>query len=134
MLSSTSQPARIDFKTNKDKLFNPLFYKIQNIKTRLVVNYGGAASGKSVAQHQLELLSLPGANYDTLFVRKYATDLYDTCYSLLKKLALDYDIYDLFHWAFGGMKRQILYPPPTQHRILFRGLDDPDKIKSIVGI
>ncbi len=124
---------KIDFKTNKHKLFNPLFYKLKHVKTRFVVNYGGADSGKSVAQHQLELLQLPGADYDTLFIRKYGTDLYDSCYMLLKKLAVQYEMYDLFNWAFGGAKRQIMFPA-TQYRIIFRGLDDPDKIKSIVGI
>ncbi len=133
MLSLTTQPKRIDFRTNAEKLFNPLFYKIQKANTRFVVNYGGAASGKSVAQHQLELLMLPSADYDTLFVRKYAADIYDSSYSLLKDLAIKYQMYDLFNWAYGGQKRQIMYAK-TNHRILFRGLDDPEKIKSIVGI
>lgn len=129
----TTQPKKIDLKTNKKRLFNSLFYKLQKANTRFVVNYGGAASGKSVAQHQLELLSLPSANYNTLFIRKYAADIYDSCYELLKDLALKYQMYDLFDWAYGGQKRQIMYPK-TQHRIVFRGLDDPEKIKSIVGI
>jgi len=133
MLSLTTQPKRIDLKTNKERLFNPLFYKLQKVKTRFIVNYGGSASGKSVAQHQLELLRLTKADYDTLFVRKFSSDIYDSCYALLKDLALKYQMYDLFHWAYGGQKRQIMYPK-TQHRILFRGLDDPEKIKSIVGI
>ncbi|PCJ57946.1 MAG: PBSX family phage terminase large subunit [Rhodospirillaceae bacterium] len=133
MLSSTTQQPKIDLKTNKKRLFNPLFYKLQHAKTRFIVNYGGAASGKSVAQHQLELLRLPSADYDVLFLRKYAADLYDSCYSLFKNLALNYEMYDLFNWAFGGSKRQILYSK-TQHRIIFRGLDDPEKIKSIVGV
>lgn len=124
---------KIDFKTNKKRLFNSLFYKLQKVETRFIVNYGGAASGKSVAQHQLELLRLPSANYDTLFVRKFSSDIYDSCYTLLKSLALKYKMYDLFDWAYGGQKRQILFPK-TQHRILFRGLDDPEKLKSIVGI
>lgn len=124
---------KIDFKTNKERLFNSLFYKLQKVNTRFIVNYGGAASGKSVAQHQLELLRLPSANYDTLFVRKFSSDIYDSCYSLLKDLAQKYQMYDLFNWAYGGQKRQILFPK-TQHRILFRGLDDPEKLKSIVGI
>lgn len=124
---------KIDFKTNKKRLFNSLFYKLQKVDTRFIVNYGGSASGKSVAQHQLELLRLPNANYDTLFVRKFAADIYDSCYALLKDLAIKYKMYELFNWAYGGQKRQILFPK-TQHRILFRGLDDPEKIKSIVGI
>jgi len=132
-LLSTTPTRRIDLVTNKDRLFNPLFYKLQKVNTRIVVNYGGAASGKSVAQHQLELLQLPKANYDTLFVRKYSSDIYDSSYALLKDLAIKYQMYDLFKWTYGGAKRQILYTR-SNHRIMFRGLDDPEKIKSIVGI
>jgi phage terminase large subunit len=124
-----------DFVTNRHKLFNPLFYKLKNSKTRIVTNYGGAGSGKSVAQHQLELLLQLSSDcdYDTLFVRKYATDIYDSCYTLLQNLAKKYGIYDEFDWVFSNSKRQITNKT-TGQRILFKGLDDTEKIKSIAGI
>jgi phage terminase large subunit len=124
-----------DFVTNRHKLFNSLFYKIKKADSRFIMNYGGAGSGKSVAQHQLELLlQLDGnCNYDTLFVRKHATDIYDSCYSLLKSLAKKYHIEDNFNWTYSNAKRQI-ENKETGHRILFKGVDDPEKLKSIVGI
>lgn len=124
---------RIDLKTNKERLFNPLFYKLQKVNTRYLINYGGAASGKSVAQHQFDFLNLTKADYDVLYLRKYGADLYDSCYALMKDLAQKYQMHDLFNWAYGGQKRQIMYPK-TGHRLIFRGLDDPEKIKSIVGV
>ena len=124
---------KIDFNTNKDQLFTSVFKKISKADTRVVVNYGSAASSKSVSQHQLELINLLDANYDILFIRKYSTDIYDSCYSLLKQIASDWRITDLFTWTYSNAKRQILNNR-TGHRILFKGIDDPEKLKSIVGI
>lgn len=124
-----------DFRTNANKLFNPLFYKLKKANTRILINYGGAGSGKSVAQHQLELLlQLDGScNFDTLFIRKYSTDLHDSCYKLLENLAKQYQCKDEFSWTFSNAKRQI-ENKSTGHRILFKGIDDSEKLKSIVGI
>lgn len=124
-----------DFVTNRHKLFNTLFYKLKGTQTRININYGGSGSGKSVAQHQLELLLQlsPSCDYDILFVRKHATDIYDSCYKLLEKLAKTYGIYDEFDWVFSNAKRQITNRT-TGHRIIFKGLDDTEKIKSIAGV
>lgn len=124
-----------DFVKNRRKLFNPLFYKLQKVDTRILVNYGGSGSGKSVSQHQLELLyNLKSTcNYDTLFIRKHGTDLYDSCFKLLESLAKKYNCYDEFEWVFSNAKRQITNIK-TGHRIVFKGIDDSEKIKSIVGI
>jgi phage terminase large subunit len=126
---------KYDFVTNRKKLFNPLFYKIRKVNTRILVNFGGSGSGKSVSQHQLELLLQlkSTTNYDTLFIRKYGTDIYDSCYKLLESLAKKYSIYDEFEWVYSNSKRQITNRK-TGHRILFKGIDDSEKIKSIVGI
>lgn len=126
-------PTRIDLVTNKDKLFNPLFYQLRKADTRFVINYGGAGSGKSVSQHQVELLNILTAKSDTLVIRKHGTDIYDSCYKLIENLARQYEIYDFFTWVFSNAKREITYKP-TGRRIIFKGVDDPDKLKSIVGI
>ncbi len=124
-----------DFVTNRHKLFNKLFYILRKVVTRFVINYGGAGSGKSVAQHQHELLLQleSTCDFDTLFIRKNASDIYDSCYKLLETLARRYNIYDEFEWVFSNQKRQITNKK-TGHRILFKGVDDPEKLKSIQGI
>lgn len=124
-----------DFITNRNKLFNSLFYKLQKADTRIVINYGGSGSGKSVSQHQLELIHQlkSTCNFDTLFIRKHSTDIYDSCYKLLESLAKKYGCYEEFDWVYSNAKRQITNKT-TGHRILFKGIDDPDKLKSIVGI
>lgn len=123
----------IDFAANKKKLFNKSFYEIRKAKTRYVVVYGSAASGKSVSAHQSEIINLLNADYDILFVRKFAADLKDSCYSLLQQQAKRFGIYDLFNWRFSNALREV-ENKITGHKILLKGIDDPDKLKSIVGI
>lgn len=123
----------IDFTTNRHKLFNRSFYEIRKAKTRYVVVYGSAASGKSVSAHQSEIINLLNADYDILFIRKYAADLKDSCYALLQQQAKRFGIYDFFNWRFSNALREI-ENKITGHKILLKGIDDPDKLKSIVGI
>lgn len=129
----TGRTIRIDFRENQKRLFNPLFYKLQDCTTRYVINYGGSGSGKSVSQHQLELMNLlDNPEHDTLFIRKYGTDIYDSCYMLLENIAKDWGVYNIFTWTYSNGKRQIRHP--NGKRIIFKGIDDSEKIKSITGI
>jgi phage terminase large subunit len=127
----------LDLKKNAHKLFTQVFYKIRaalKMTIRFIVCYGGAGSSKSVSQHQSELINLiRGCDYDILFMRKVAADIYDSSYKLFESLATEWGIYDWFEWTYSGNKRQILYKK-TGRRILFRGADDIGKLKSIVGI
>ena len=113
--------------------FLPLFYKLQDAKKRFVVNYGGSGSGKSYSQHQLELINILDTNHDTLLVRKYASTIRNSSYQLLINIAKEFGIYDLFKWNYSGDNRQIINKA-TGKRILFTGLDDKEKIKSLAGI
>ena len=119
--------------TSDPDLYTDVYWKIQETTKRFVVNYGGAGSSKSVSQHQNELNNLLDADYDILFVRKHATDIRDSCYKLLKEIARDWEIEHLFYWRYSNSVREI-ENKYTGHKIMFRGIDDPEKVKSIVGI
>ena len=121
----------IDF--TDPELYTEVFWKIQATTKRFVVNYGGAGSSKSVSQHQNELINIVDADYDILFIRKHASDIKDSSYKLLQNLAKEYGIYHLFNWRFSNSVREI-ENKLTGHKIMFRGIDDPEKVKSIVGI
>jgi phage terminase large subunit len=127
----------IDLQKNADKLFTKVFYKVRAaflLAVRFVINYGGAGSSKSVSQHQSELINLlKGCDYDILFMRKVAADIYDSSYKLFQQIATSWGVYDQFIWNYSNEKRQI-QNKITGHRIVFRGADDISKLKSIVGI
>jgi len=123
----------VDLQTHSDTIFLPLYYDLAEATTRYVLNYGGSGSGKSYSQHQLELTNLlDDPEYDTLIIRKHASDIYDSSYKLLRNIAQEWGVYGLLGWAFSNQKRQITHP--NGRAITFRGLDDPEKIKSIAGI
>jgi phage terminase large subunit len=124
---------KIDFDTYKDRLFNSSYYQIRKAQTRYVVVYGSANSGKSVSLHQLMLVNLLEADYNILMIRKYAADLKDSCYALLLEQAKRLKIDHLFTWRFSNYSREV-QNNRTGHKILLKGIDDPDKLKSIVGI
>lgn len=116
-----------------ESIYSDVYWKILDCKKRFVISYGGAGAGKSYSHHQHELINLLDANYDILVLRKHASDIYDSCYKLFETIAKDWGIYHLFTWNYSNSKRQI-ENKSTGHRIIFRGIDDPEKVKSIVGI
>lgn len=92
---------KIDFRKNADKLFNRSFFDIRQAKTRFVIVYGGSGSGKSVSVHQLELTNMLDADYNTLVIRKHASDIYDSCYELFRSISSTFNVSQLFDWNFN---------------------------------
>lgn len=122
----------IDFYTHRKKLFNKSFYEIRKAKTRFVVVFGSTNSGKSVSVHQSELINILDSDYDILVLRKYSTDLKESCYKLFRQQAERFKIVDLFDWVFSTSHE--IRNKLTRKKIVLKGIDDPDRLKSIVGI
>jgi phage terminase large subunit len=123
----------IDFATYADKLFSKVFYQVRKVKSRIVVIYGGAGSSKSYSVHQNELINLMSSNYDTLMLRKTGSDLRDSSYKLFEQLINSMGLRHLFTSSFYSDNRRITYIP-TGKSLIFKGVDDSEKLKSIVGI
>jgi len=119
-----------NFAHNYDKIFNPLFGELRKAESRFVINYGGSGSGKSYSQTQHEIIKCFSSRQKLLVVRKYATSLRDSVVALfldvMKKWELD------GYYSENKTDRTITFINGSQ--ILFKGLDDPEKIKSISGI
>ena len=127
---SQETASNISFNEN---LFTEVFWKIRRAKTRFIINFGGAASSKSYSQMQLSIINMMVMTDDGLVIRKYASDLENSVYDGIRKIISDWNISDRFKFVYSNQKREITCLQ-TGARILFKGLDDPDKIKSIVGI
>ena len=65
---------------------------------------------------------------NTLVIRKVGDTLAQSCYALLKKCA--YNLGVAHKWKFSKSPLEMVYIP-TGQKIIFRGLDDPQKITSI---
>jgi len=110
----------------------PLYQQIQNAGTRFVINYGGAGSGKSHTQAQYEVVQTFKPKERILVIRKVGVTLRDSVIPLIvEQIIPAIGASSLFD--FNKTDRE-LTNRITGSKILFRGLDDPEKIKSIAGI
>jgi phage terminase large subunit len=123
----------IDFTINADKLFTKVFHDYRRVKSRYMVLRGGAGSSKSYSAHQAELINImQHGTGNTLVLRKHSSDLRNSCFELFCNLIDRYNLTPFFRRTYSGDNRQIVYNP-TGRKLVFRGVDDPEKLKSIVG-
>jgi len=120
----------IDLKTNQEALFNPLISKLQKANTRFIVNYGGAGSSKSYTQTQHEIIKCLQSEERILVIRKVNNTLKDSVISLFVTILNNWGLSEYF--TENKSLQYIQFVNGSQ--ILFKGMDDPEKIKSIAGI
>ena len=104
------------------------FFESQN---RYAILYGGAGSGKSVAAAQkmlMRMLSEPGHNF--LVVRKVARTLRESVFKLFKEQVAKLEAEALFKFNHANMSIEAF----NGNRIVFFGMDNSEKIKSIAGV
>lgn len=123
--------AGLTVKINK-KIFNDIYYPhLSEYDKRFNIYYGGGGSGKShfvVQKIIYKYLKYP--NRKCLVIRKIGNTLRDSIYALFKSVLSDWDLYN--DVEFRDTLLTISFPNGSQ--IIFRGLDDSEKIKSIANI
>lgn len=126
----TSQPVTTEVRLSE--LMLPVFHGVHaSIKKQEYLKYvlkGGRGSGKSshiVLEIILQIIEYP---VTALCVRKVGNTLQESCYEQLKE-AIDYlQVSHLFKFNLSPLRITYL---PRGNSIIFRGADDPIKIKSI---
>lgn len=113
-------------------IINPSFFELhKHVKNNDYLRYvlkGGRGSGKS-SDIAIELILDLIANPITILcIRKVANTLYESCYEQLKEAVSILGVESQFH--FGKSPLKITYLD-RGNSIIFRGADDPGKIKSI---
>lgn len=112
--------------------FNSAYIPLLHNKSEFLHLCGGAGSGKSRFEAQKEIaLSYTRTRRKTLVVRKVFNTLKDSCYSELKSVIYDWGLEDDFEMLRNplSVKNRL-----TEVEFLFRGFDDPEKIKSVTGV
>ena len=109
--------------------FNPLFYPyLQEEEHRYLVLYGGAGSGKSVfavQQFLYRLLTQPLCNL--LVVRAVAATNRDSTYALFRQMIGKWGLSRLFSCRDSDLRITCA----NGNSVVFKGLDDAEKLKSI---
>lgn len=108
--------------------FNDWVYDhLNDYSKRIEVYYGGAGSGKSYGAMQKILLKALNDKRKVLVVRKVARTLYHSVFSLLTDLLMESGFY-----RYARINRsQGHITICNGSEFLFKGIDDPEKIKSI---
>ena len=112
-------------------LFNDVYFPyLYDYKHRKEIYYGGAGSGKSVFIAQKLLVKLCASKRKALIVRKYATTQRESCLALFLSILSKWQLKK--YCKINNSTLSITLPNGSE--LLFIGLDDPEKIKSIVDI
>ena len=112
-------------------VFNDWIYQsIDDYSKRIEVYYGGAGSGKSFGATQKVLLKALKHRRKVLVIRKIQRTIKDSIWALLLSHLHASGYYDACRVNRSDFEIEL----PNGSIFLFKGLDDPEKIKSIDGI
>lgn len=118
--------AKIKLKVSS-KIFNKVFIPYLKDTTPTQIFYGGSSSGKSVFLAQRTVLDVMKGGRNYLVVRNVAKTIRGSVYNEITKAISDMKL-DGF---FTVLKSEMTITCANGYQILFCGLDDPEKIKSI---
>lgn len=108
----------------------PVYHKhLTDYRYPLVVHYGSASSGKSYFIAQKLILKALSSKRRILVCRKVGTSIRDSCWSLYKYL-----ISFLPSEYYSINKSEFTITFINESEIIFKGLDDSEKIKSIFDV
>ena len=124
-----SAPININISSS---IFNKAYFPyLQDYSHRFNVFYGGAGSGKSVFVAQKMIFKyLKFSNRKCLVIRKVGNTLRDSIFALFKSVLGDWQLYQ----SCDIRETLLTIDLPNGSQFIFKGLDDPEKIKSISGI
>lgn len=111
--------------------FNQWIYDIiDDYSYRIEVYMGGAGSGKSYGACQKILLKAMNSKRRVLVIRKIQNTVKVSIWRLMLDLLFESGIYNFCKINKSDMEIEL----PNGSIFMFKGLDDPEKIKSITGI
>lgn len=119
--------------TNSANLL-PTYHALKACNTTYIVNYGSGGSGKSYATAQHIVGKCLEGNEQVLVIRKVANSLTDSVVSQFLDVALPFWGLTLGDDYYYNKSNRTLFFRNSESRIKFRGLDNPEKMKSIQGI
>jgi len=118
--------------TSKQLYYNDIYEPAIQDSSLILILFGSASSGKSYfAAQKIILRCLTEKGHRFLVIRKVGNTLKDSVFQLLKDVILEFDVYNEFEI---NKTEKAFYHKPTGNEIICKGLDEPEKIKSVQGI
>lgn len=113
---------------------NPVYLPFMRSRERFCVLYGGAGSGKSYAAAQKLILRLMAEDdHNILCVRKTGASVVKSQFPLLRSVIREWGLSSYFDILRSSGREKIVFRPKG-NQIIFSGLDDVEKLKSIFHI
>jgi phage terminase large subunit len=112
-------------------VMNPAFIDLLDNKSRRLIMKGGAGSGKSTVAAQkciVRMLEEPG--HRCVGFRKVARTLRESCFAEIKNMIREWGLSELFKVSESALKVSCI----NGSEMIFSGLDDVEKLKSIYRI
>lgn len=111
------------------KIFNPIYFKHQlKNNNRYQIYFGGSSSGKSFSLAQRTVLDLLNGNRNYLIVRNVQSTIRRSCLNEVTKAISNLKLSEYFE---VNKTEMVITCTLNDRQILFCGLDDTEKIKSI---
>ena len=115
-----------------ETLLNPIYVPYLDIKHRYLILKGGSDAGKShFACQKILYRTMTEKGHRFLIIRKVKDTLRKSVFQLFQDYILKWDLWDEFKINKNDMTITF---KSNGNMILFVGVDDPDKLKSIEGI
>lgn len=130
---STMTKVKLNFNKPSNVFNRNIFEILTNYDNFTEVHYGGGSSGKSHGVIQKVVLkALQDWKYPRriLWLRKVQSTIKDSLFEDVKDCLINFGIWDMCLWNKTDNKVEL----PNGAVFLFKGLDNPEKIKSIKGI
>ncbi len=118
--------AKIKLKIDK-RIFNACYVPYLGCDKRTQIYYGGSSSGKSYFLAQRVVLDMIAGGHNYLVLRKVAQTVRKSVFNEITKAISFFNVDRFFHVN----KSDFVITAPNGYQILFAGLDDVEKIKSI---
>ena len=110
------------------KVFNEVYIPYLGCTIRTQIFFGGSSAGKSVFISQRCVIDLLKGGRNYLVIRNTANTLRTSVFNEIKKVISNWNAEKLFKIN----KSEMTITCVNRYQILFRGLDDPEKLKSII--
>lgn len=115
--------------------FNPVYFPLLYDNSRFEIIYGSAGSGKSVfVAQKIVYKHLTEAGHKTLVIRKVGTSIKESVFAEITDVIDSWGLRDIVFKVPTGKAGKYDIEGPYGNRIIFSGLDNVDKLKSIKGI
>ena len=115
--------------TIKKRVFNKAFYPLLEDEHRYLILHGGAGSGKSVFAVQRYIYKmLTRKQFNLLVVRNTGKTNRDSTYALFRQILIKWKLYNFFKINESDLRIKCNI---NGNEIIFAGLDDVEKLKSV---